>query len=77
MTEIINLFDRVYVKSRDIYGSVILIDDANGTKPPSYCIESDRAYSNDWDNWDDVVFWCEWREVEKVPHKPVPKQKKK
>ena len=77
MTEIINLYDRVYVKTKGVYGNVILIDDDNGTKPPLYFIESDKVDSGGWDNWDEVLFWCEWRDVEKVPKKSIPKLKRK
>ncbi len=57
----LKIYDKIIVKKTGNEGSIIEIDDDNGTKPPIYLIVLTVKSSDA--NLNDVVFWCDADEI--------------
>ena len=58
------LYDQVVVKKTGKHANIIEIDDDGGTKPPIYLVEICDSEKGDFDDINEVVFWCEDNEIE-------------
>lgn len=64
MTELYKCFDMVRIKSSGEIGQIIEIDDNGGAAAPCYLIElEDKSTRSDLS---DVLFWCDWSEIELI-----------
>ena len=62
----IKLYDTVVIKATGQHATVIEINDARGMKAPVYLVEIADEEKSEGSDLMDVVFWCDYSEVEKV-----------